>query len=163
MARRASRKPMWVREEIETLGKQVLNGDLEREEAAELLNDEIFDRDKDFLRYGIGRPWTRRELKKWINEQVRSGGTSGRQDKPDGSHQPELFPYLPRVLETSPGRFAHINSMTKHDWDAAKRQAEVKESNTRNYADNVRRAYDEVIPLLTEDWMTTSDIADQIG
>lgn len=156
------RIPAWLRTEEETLGKQVLNGDLEREEAAELLHDAIFDRD-DNLNHDVVRGFTRKRMTKWINSQVGIFYTEAEREEETGYHQPELIPWLPRVLEISPNRFAHINSMTKHDWDAAKRQAEVKEGNASNYAKAIRRAYEQVVPLLTDEFMTTSDVAGQLG
>jgi len=155
------RIPAWLRAEEETLGRQVLNGDLEREEAAELLHDAIFDRDEP-LNHDVVRGFTRKRMTKWVNSQVGGFYADDEQEEETGNRQMELFSWLPRVLETSPGRFAHINSMTKRDWDAAKRQAEVKEGNASNYAKAIRRAYDQVVPLLTEEWMTTADIAGQV-
>ena len=156
------RIPAWMRTEEETLGKQVLNGDLEREEAAELLHDAIFDRDE-YLNHDVVRGFTRKRMTKWINSQVGGFYTEGEREEETGYRQPELFEWLPRVLEISPNRFAHINSMTKNDWDAARRQAEVKERNASNYAKAIRRAYEQVVPLLTDDYMTTADVAGQIG
>ena len=63
------RIPAWLREEEETLGKQVLNGDLEREEAAELLHDLIFERDDNVV-HGTVRDLSRKRMKKWIDSQV---------------------------------------------------------------------------------------------
>jgi len=156
------RIPAWLREEEETLGKQVLNGDLEREEAAELLHDLIFERDDNVV-HGTVRDLSRKRMKKWIDSQVSGFYAEAEQEERTGERQPELFPYLPRVLETSPGRFAALASMTKRDWDAAKRQAEVKEGNASSFAKAVRRAYDHVVPLLTDDWTTTADVVGQLG
>lgn len=153
------RIPAWLKTEEETLGKQVLNGDLEREEAAELLHDSIFDRDESVV-HGTVRDFSRKRMKRWIDLQV---GCPVSGDSDTGEYQSELFPYLPRVLETSPNRFAAIGSMTKRDWDAARRQAEVKEGNASNFAKAVRRAYEQVVPLLTNDWTTTDDVVGRIG
>ncbi len=156
------RIPAWLRTEEETLGKQVLNGDLEREEAAELLHDAIFDRDEN-LNHDVVRGFTRKRMTRWVNSQVGGFYAEDEREEETGGRQMELFAWLPRVLEISPNRFAHINSMTKPDWDAAKRQAEVKEGNASNYAKAIRRAYEQVVPLLTDEWMTTADVAEQIG
>ena len=156
------RIPAWLRAEEETLGRQVLNGDLEREEAAELLHDAVFDRD-DPLNHDVVRGFTRKRMAKWINSQVGGFYAEAELEEETGFHQAKLFGWLPRVLEISPNRFAHINSMTRHDWDAAKRQAEVKEGNASNFAKAIRRAYELVVPLLTDDQMTTAEVAGQIG
>lgn len=70
-----------------------------------------------------------------------------------------VFPDVPAHLEVAPGRFAHQSVMTGPDWDAALRQAETKASNANGFADTVRRAYDRVRPLLTEDTLTTAQVA----
>jgi hypothetical protein len=157
-----ARIPAWLRTEEEALGRLVLNGDLEREEAAELLHDAIFDRDEN-LNHNVVRDFGRKRMKKWIDSKVNDFYTEDESEEETGGRQGELFSWLPRTLETSPGRFAHINSMTKRDWDAAKRQAEVKEGNASTFAKAIRRAYDQVVPLLTDDFMTTADVAGQIG
>jgi hypothetical protein len=154
------RAPGWFRSELEVLGKQHLNGDIEKEEAATVLHDAIFERDEP-LSHGIVRDWSFKQINKWLKVQVDAMYQQSVREDETGEYQMELFSYLPRLLELSPGRFAEVSSMTRGDWDAAKRQAEVKESNASKFAEAIRRAYNHVVPLLTDEWMTTSDIAEQ--
>lgn len=154
--------PAWLRSEIETLGKQLLNGDVERGEAAELLSDAISERDA-ALSQDIIREFSRKRLSRWIRQQQGRTRETARLELETGCHQEELFDWLPRTLETSPGRFAHITSMTGHEWDMALRQAEVKAGNASRYYQEIKRAYDAVRPLLVADGMTTSDVIEDLG
>lgn len=152
------RTPAWFRTELETLGRQVLNGDTERDEAVELITDQVFERDENLV-HDVIEDFGRKELRKWVKSQLRGFYAEDVHEEETGERQPELFPWLPRLLEVSPGRFTHIHAMTGADWDAALRQAEVKADNASGFAKAVRRAYEQVRPLLAEDALTTSDVA----
>lgn len=156
------RIPTWLATELDTLGRQVLGGDISRDEAAELIADQIAARDENLAHRVIGG-FARREIRSWVKSQLR--GYYAAQDGEDetGGRQLELFPALPRLLETSPGRFAHINAMTGADWDAALRQAEVKADNAGAYAKGIRRAYEQVRPLLDDGPLTTEQVAPQLA
>ena len=153
------RIPVWLRTELESVGKQVLSGETERKDAAGLLAGEILERDAPLLNQ-IAAGWARAQLRGWIKSHGRAWQLA---DGPGDDTQLELFTWLPPFLETSPGRFARVDTMTGEDWDAALRQAEVKAGNAQNYAGAVRRAHDRVRPLLTDDTMTTADVAEQLG
>jgi hypothetical protein len=153
--------PAWLRSEIETIGKQLLNGDVERGEAAELLSDTISERDAKLVQ-DIIREFSRKRLTRWVNQQQGRGRKAALVELNTGHRQEELFDWLPRTLETSPGRFAHLTSMTGREWDMALRQAEVKAGNSSRYYQDIKRAYDAVRPLLTSDGMTTADVVQDI-
>lgn len=156
------RIPSWLRTELDTLGRQVLGGDISRDEAAGLLSDLIADRDEK-LAHEVLKVFSRRQLRDWVKSQLRGYYAAEENEAETGARQLELFPALPRLLETSPGRFAHINSMTGADWDAAMRQADVKADNAGSYAKAIRRAYEEVRPLLDDDSLTTADVAPRLA
>lgn len=153
--------PPWLRTEIETIGKQMLNGDVERGEAAELLTDTISERDTAYVQ-DILREFSRKRLSRWLRQQQGRFRDADRMEFETGFRQEELFEWLPRTLETSPGRFAHITSMNGHEWDMALRQAEVKAGNASRYYQDIKRAYDAVRPLLTSDDLTTADVTEDV-
>jgi hypothetical protein len=146
--------PSRLQAELDQIGRQVLSGETARSDAAGILADRIAG-DETFVHL-IAADFARKQLRQWVSTQLRDSGAG-----PGG--QLELFPWLPRFLETSPGRFSHVLVMDGEDWDAALRQAEVKADNAQNYAKGVKRAHDQVRPLLTDDTMTTADVADQLG
>ena len=157
------RTPAWFRTELETLGRQVLLGDIDRGDAAGLLADQIASRDDD-LAHQVLASFGRNQVREWLKSQLRDYYAAQEQEAEMGERQGELFPYLPRLLETSPGRFSHINSMTGPDWDAALRQAEVKADNAGAYAKGIRKAYEQVRPLLDDDGKrTTLQVAPQVA
>lgn len=80
-----------------------------------------------------------------------------------GHSQGELFAWLSAVLEVAPGRFVPQAAMTRSDWDKALRQAEVKKNNGTGHYDDIKRAYDMVVPLLTNPGMTTGDVVEGSG
>lgn len=152
--------PGWLHAELDLIGHQVLDGETKRADAAAILADAIFERDRSLART-VTAEFVRKQLRGWIRSH---GGTFiPTSDDDEGGAQFELFTWLPAILETSPGRFARVGTMTGEDWDAALRQAEVKAGNAASHADGIRRAYDRVRPLLTEDAMTTADVAGQLG
>jgi hypothetical protein len=157
------RTPIWLRSELETLGRQVLGGDISRNDAADLLANAITSRDGD-LAHQVLASYGRKEIRDWVKSQLRDYYAADEQAADTGDRQLELFPHLPRLLETSPGRFSHINSMTGPDWDAALRQAEVKADNAGAYAKGIRKAYDEVRHLLDDEGKrTTLAVAPQLA
>lgn len=154
------RIPNWLQTELDSLGRKVLSGETSRDDAVALLTDEIFERDE-VLVHDVTEDFSRKRLRDWVKSQLRTYYAEDVEE--NGPQQAELFPWLPRLLETSPGRFAHVNAMTGTDWDSALRQAEVKADNAASYAKAIKRAYDLVRPLLTEDKLTTADIADRLA
>lgn len=155
------RVPQWLRAELETLGSQVLGGDITRDDAARLIADQILSRDPGLARQILAN-FGGKQLREWVKSQLNDYYAAGEGGGEPGD-QLELFVGLPRLLETSPGRFAHISSMTGPDWDSALRQAEVKAGNAGDYAKSIRRAYEQVRPLLSDDdSLTTADVADRL-
>jgi hypothetical protein len=158
------RLPAWLRGEIDAAGIRVADGHEGHDDAITGITDQVFSRDPGLAR-SIVRDFIGKWLRGWAKGQLRAyykaeagqaGGTPG--------EQLELFTSLPRVLETSPGRFAHVNSMTGPDWDAALRQAEVKASNAEKHAKSIRLAHEQVRPLLDDDGaLTTADVTRKIA
>jgi hypothetical protein len=145
--------PQWFRELLAAEGTKILKEESTFDEAAAELAQQIIDnRDDDppFL-HRLAADCARRQAVKWIRTHELPGASGG-------GGQGDMFPDLPRNLETSPGRFAAQAVMTGRDWDAALRQAQTKASNAAGFADGVQRAYDKVRPLLTTDELTTADV-----
>jgi len=157
------RNPPWLDSELESAAARIVAGDTDRETAIDAITGQIISRDaalvRSFVREGAGKK-VRERIKARLITYYAAGGNAGTEP----GDQLELFAALPRLLETSPGRFAHISTMTGPDWDAALRQAEVKADNSGQYAKAVRRAHDQVRPLLADDdSLTTADITDKLG
>lgn len=149
--------PRWLQDELAQIGRKVLSGETARNDAAGILADQITENDT--LARAVAADFARKQLRGWI----RSHGHSIYLTTSEDDTQLELFTYLPPFLETSPGRFARVDTMTAADWDAAVKQSEVKADNAANYAKAIRRAYDQVRPLLIDEAMTTADVAAQLG
>ena len=151
------RLPPWLESELEEVGRKVLTGETPRKDAAGILADQIAENEP-FV-HAVAADFARTQLRGWIRSHGRAWQFADGAD----DTQLELFTWLPPFLETSPGRFARVDTMTGEDWDAALRQAEVKADNAQRYAKGVKRAHDRVRPLLTDDTMTTADVAEQLG
>ena len=154
--------PNWLDAELDRAAVRIVSGDADREGIIEEITGQVIARDA-LLTHGYARRGVAKEIRERIKAQLvtfyRPGDSGG---EPGG--QLELFAALPRVLETSPGRFAHISAMTGPDWDAALRQAEVKADNSGHYAKAIRRAHEQVRPLLRDDdSLTTADIAGKLA
>jgi hypothetical protein len=143
------RAPKWFKESLAEEGARILEREITDEKAAEVLAEKIL-KDQGFTR-DIAKDYGRRQLAAWAKQyrpyvSAEIGG------------QMDLFPELPRRLETSPGRFADQAVMHRKDWDAALRQAQTKANNANGFADAIQQAYDKVRPLLTSDDLTTADV-----
>lgn len=147
------RTPTWLREQIADEGSLLTPGQPHPGPVAKLTNA-VMERD-DVLVRALVEQFVTRTLDRWLSDHTAP------LDEDD--EQPSLFLGLPRKLETSPGRFADLEVMTGPDWDAALRQAEVKASNAGGHLDLIRRAYDQVRPLLTVDTLTTAEVADRLS
>ncbi len=150
--------PAWLENELEEVGRKVLSGETAHKAAAGILADQIAGDER--FTHAVAAAFARTQLRGWIRSH--GHGWQLADGTGDPGAQLELFTWLPPFLETSPGRFARVDTMTGEDWDAALRQAEVKAGNAQNYAQVIRRAHDRVRPLLTDDTMTTADVAGQL-
>ncbi|HLK74034.1 MAG TPA: hypothetical protein VKU77_10355 [Streptosporangiaceae bacterium] len=154
--------PAWLTAELDTAVSRIIEGDADRDERIGAITDKIISREA-----GLVRSFVRSCTGKLLRERIKGRLISYYASSSTGSEpgdQLELFAALPRILETSPGRFAHISTMTGPDWDAALRQAEVKADNSGTYAKELRRAHDIVRPLLGDDGaLTTADVAEKIA
>ena len=143
------RAPKWFKESLAEEGARVLEREITDAKAAEALAEKIV-KDAGFTR-DIVKDYGRRQLLAWA-----------KQYRPyvavEIGSQLDLFPELPRRLETSPGRFADQAVMTRRDWDAALKQAKTKADNVNGFFDSVQQAYNKVRPLLTSDILTTADV-----
>lgn len=149
------KSPQWFRELLAGEGRRVLQRTVSNEEAAAELARAVLDKDDrddpPFTRR-IVADYVRRQLKSWL-----SGRSLGTADgDPDG--QLDLFPEIPRHLEVAPGRFVDQAAMTRRDWTAAIKQAKTKASNAGNFAGAIEQAAEKVLPLLTDDTLTTADV-----
>lgn len=155
------RVPQWFGTALEKIGKDVLAGHSDREEAEASLHEQITDSDENFADEII-RDWIRKQLRNWIKHQLR---THYRQEgdslvlKEEGNL---LFDYLPPYLEGGIGRMVHQNVMTGKDWDNALAFYQNRMEQAEISYKAIKRAYDEVRPLLTDESLTTADVAEQI-
>lgn len=146
------RAPTWFKEQLALEGSRVLEREITDSDAAAAIVDQIFAKDQLFARR-IVADYTTRQLRTWTNQhQIAMISADG------PSVQYELFPEIPRRLEVAPGRFADQAVMNRQDWDNALRQAETKANNASGYAGSIRKAYDRVRPLFTNDEQTTADV-----
>jgi hypothetical protein len=97
----------------------------------------------------LATDFARRELARWLRRRGQPG------------EQPARFPALPAELDVAPGTFRTQESMTRHDWQMHLKIAENRRDNAIDGAKahfaSVLAAYNEVMPLLTTDTMTTAE------
>lgn len=151
--------PQWFRELLADEGTKIVDGESTLDEAVVRLTKQILgnqDDDPPFV-HRLAADCARRQAEKWIRTHKRAGAS----DADDG--QGDLFPDLPRHLETAPGRFAAQAVMTGKDWDAALKQARTKASNAGGHYEAVKQAYDKVRPLLVTDDLTTADVIGKLA
>jgi hypothetical protein len=151
------RFPKWFATALEKIGKDVLAGHAERAEAEESLHDQITD-DEQFTDEIITE-FARRELRKWIKHQLRTHYQSDGSTVTLKDEEQLLFDFLPPHLEIGIGRLAHQSVMTGKDWDNTVAVYENRLEQAEISYKAVRRAYDEVRPLLVEESLTTADVA----
>ncbi len=151
------RYPRWFATAMEKVGKDVLAGHADREEAEGSLHDQITD-DADFADEIIS-DFARRELRKWIKHQLRAHYQSDGSTVTLKDEDELLFDYLPPHLEVGIGRMAHQSVMTGKDWDNTIAVYENRLEQAEISYKAVRRAYDEIRPLLTDETLTTADVA----
>lgn len=149
------RAPKWFKEELAAHGALVLERTVTDDDATVKLKNQILAKDKPFAEL-IVRDYVRKQLRAWTRDHVSS--LYAEADAGDTAGQLDLFPELPRRIEVGIGRFADIAVMTAPDWDAAVRQADTKAGNASGYAAALRRVYDQVRPLLTDDELTTAEV-----
>lgn len=143
--------PSWFRERLADRGPLVLQEDITEEQAAAAIADLILSRDPVFAK-AILAEYSRKKLEAWVASHRPASSVLG------SNGQTDLFPDLPRKVEVSPGRFAAQAVMTRHDWETAATQARTKANNADGFAEKIERARDLVVPLLTDDSMTTADV-----
>lgn len=146
--------PAWFRARLADLGPLVQQEDITEDEAADRIAEIALREDKMFV-LGIVREFAIKKLAAWLSSHQPQVSI------PRDDGQTDLFPELPRRLETSPGRFAALAVMTGHDWDTALKCAEAKEMNASGFAEKVRAAHGQVRPLLTDESLTTADVWNQ--
>ncbi|HEY9524004.1 MAG TPA: hypothetical protein VIR33_12255 [Thermopolyspora sp.] len=143
--------PTWFREQIAAEGVRVNAGESSIDESSVHIAEQVAAKDSTLTK-GIVIEFARKKLENWLA----SHRPSARRVENNG--QLDLFPDLPRKLEISPGRFADQAVMTRHDWDAALKQAQTKAGNAAKYASAIEQAHDEIVPLLKNDTLTTADV-----
>jgi hypothetical protein len=143
--------PAWFRQQIATHGGQILTDSTTEDVSAQALAADVLTKDPAFAKAIIAE-YARKKLEGWTSSHRPASVSTGE------NGQTDLFPDLPRRLEVSPGRFAAQAVMTRHDWDTALKQAQTKEGNASGYRERVERAHDAIVPLLTDDSMTTAEV-----
>jgi hypothetical protein len=154
------RVPKWFATALEKIGKDVLAGHLEREDAEASIHDQISG-DQDFADEVLA-DFARRELRKWIKHQLRAHYQSDGSSVTLKDEEQLLFDFLPPHLEVGIGRLAHQSVMNGKDWDNTIAVYENRLEQAEISYRAVRRAYDEVRPLLIGESLTTADVAPQV-
>jgi hypothetical protein len=139
--------PAWFSAQLADAGTRVRRGELSDNRAITALSRSILASKP--LMATLAADYARRELASWLR----------RRDQPGG--QAALFPALPVELDVAPGTFRPQGSMTRHDWQMHLKIAENRRDNAiegaKAHFASVLAAYDEVMPLLTTDTMTTAE------
>lgn len=141
--------PQWFRTLLAAECSRVLARAITDEEAAVRLINAVL-RDSAFTQMIVAEH-VRRQVKHWLASHRGAAADDGE----DG--QLDLFPDIPRNIEVAPGRFVAQGFMTRRDWNAAVKQAETKASNAGNFAEAIKRTAEKVLPLFTDDEMTTAE------
>jgi hypothetical protein len=153
--------PLPFPDEIERLGKLIVAQDISSDEAADDLEEQTFRREHAPLLHGIVHRFWKAQLKTWVIKYLSSLND---QEEEALSGQAALpFPELAPKIEIAPGRFVHQNAMRRLDWKMAIVQAETKASNANGHVERIKRRAEQCFALLTNDNMTTADIADKLG
>jgi len=139
--------PQWLTEKTAELGAQVLGGGISQDAGAARLTGLIL-ADRPVMAE-LAAAHASRQLGKWLRRQ-------GSQDE-----QPALFPSLPRALDVAPGTFRGQGEMTRHDWVMHLNIAQARRDNAiegaKEHFAAVLAAYQHVMPLLTDESMTTAE------
>ncbi|MGH3300368.1 MAG: hypothetical protein ACRDOK_01590 [Streptosporangiaceae bacterium] len=143
------RSPRWLAEKTAGLGTRLLSGEISRDSATAALTGAIVT-DRAAVT-GLAADHAHRALARWLRRQ----GAAGQAD------QGVLFPGLPVALDVTPGTFRSQGDMTRHDWVNHLAIAQARRDNAIEGAKvhfaAVLRAYQTVMPLLTDEVMTTSE------
>jgi len=138
--------PRWFSDKLAQLGTRVLTGEISRDSAVAALMDAIItDRS---ATAELAASHASRELGRWLRRQA-------------ADEQPALFPGLPQALDVAPGTFRGQGEMNRHDWEMHLKIAQARRDNAiegakAHYA-AVLAAYNRVMPLLTDDTITTAE------
>lgn len=153
------RLPAPLDADLARLTAAVADRDITRQDAVTRLRDAISAHADGELRLGIFAEFAARTLEAALRARRASRGTT-----PDG--QSDLFPELPRRLYIRPGQLKSVILFTRHDWHTARAVLENRTSNAKKAAESdwaaFIAAYQQVVPLLTDDDLTTADVAPQI-
>jgi hypothetical protein len=139
--------PAWFSDRLAETGAKVGAGEITDSRAVTALSRSILASKP--LMAQLAADFARRELARWLRRRGRP------------CDQAALFPALPAELDVAPGTFCTQGSMTRHDWEMHLKIAENRRDNAidgaKTHFASVLAAYDEVMPLLTTDTMTTSE------
>lgn len=145
--------------EIERLGKLVIAEDISRDEAAQALAESTYKAANRPLLEGIVFAFWRNRVNGWITGYLKSLTDDEREQ---ATGQRALFSWLPSLVEIAPGRFVHQNAMTASDIRKAVVQAQTKSDNARGFAERIQRLAAAALPLMSNEAMTLSDVAEQV-
>lgn len=139
--------PAWFSAQLAEAGTRVRRGEISDNRAVTALSRSALASKP--LMATLAADFARRELARWLR----------RRGQP--ADQGALFPALPVELDVAPGTFRAQGSMTRHDWEMHLKIAENRRDNAiegaKAHFASVLAAYDEVMPLLTSDTMTTAE------
>jgi hypothetical protein len=139
--------PAWFSAQLADAGIRVRRGEISDNRSITALSRSILASKP--LMAQLAADFARRELARWLR----------RRGQP--ADQAALFPALPAELDVAPGTFRTQGSMTRHDWMMHLKIAENRRDNAiegaKTHFASVLAAYDEVMPLLTSDTMTTAE------
>lgn len=140
--------PRWLAEKAAELGARVLSGEISRHSAVGALMDAILaDRSTN---EALAADYATRKLDRWLRRQSAAH-----------ADQDVLFPGLPAALDVTPGTFRRQGDMTQHDWTNHLAIAKARRDNAiegaKAHFAAVLAAYNAVMPLLTDEQMTTAE------
>jgi hypothetical protein len=139
--------PTWFSAQLAEAGTRVRRGEVSDDRAVTALSRSVLASKP--LMGVLAADFARRELNRWLRRRGQPG------------EQGALFPALPAELDVAPGAFRSQESMTRHDWMMHLKIAENRRENAiegaKAHFASVLAAYDEVMPLLTTDTMTTAE------
>ena len=139
--------PAWFTAQLADAGARVRRGEISDSRAVTALSRSVLASRP--LMAMLAADFARRELAGWLRRRGEPG------------EQPALFPALPAVLDVAPGTFRAQASMTRHDWQMHLKIAENRRDNAiegaKAHFAKVLAAYNEIMPLLASDEMTTAE------
>lgn len=151
--------PEWLSRELAAVGAQNAERAITRQEAVTRLRDVIIQHADRAFQLSLAADFAARQLDTWHR------GHKG--ERAPAAAQSELFPGLAARMFIRPNVAKAVVLFTRHDWQTAKAVLENRTKYAIEGAQAERAAFDAayaaVVPLLTDDQMTTADVASELA